>query len=130
MCTTPTLILVLLVFHEPSLRIHVDAMYRGSGFDEREIETIAVVGRHDGWSGISDVLKPSANEGGLRREHIRLGYETHGSEPTSSGSLKTVNSPSYSSFGVYSKSSISSLTISLLVIKYPCPSIIYDIIMI
>jgi hypothetical protein len=38
---------------------------------------------------------------------------------TSSASLKTVKGPSYSGFGVYSKSSISALTISRLVMRNP-----------
>lgn len=55
---------------------------------------------------------------------------TYNHQLTSSGSLKIVNSPSYSGFGVYSKSSMSSPTISRLVMRYPCPSIMYEIIMI
>lgn len=39
---------------------------------------------------------------------------------TSSGSLNTVKGPSYSGFGVNSKSSISSETISLFVMRKPC----------
>ena len=38
---------------------------------------------------------------------------------TSSGSLMTMKGPSYSGFGVYSKSSTSAPTTSLLVIRYP-----------
>lgn len=37
----------------------------------------------------------------------------------SSGSLNIINGPSYSGLGVYSKSSISSETISLFVIRNP-----------
>ena len=53
--------------------------------------------------------------------HIRM-YST------SSGSLWTVKGPSYSGLGVYSKCSTSAPTTSLLIRRYPCPSIMYDII--
>ena len=48
----------------------------------------------------------------------------------SSGSLKIINGPAYSGFGVYSKSLMSSEIISRFVIKNPWPSIIYEIIII
>ncbi|EDK44967.1 conserved hypothetical protein [Lodderomyces elongisporus NRRL YB-4239] len=47
----------------------------------------------------------------------------------SSGSLNIVKRPGYSGFGVYSKSAMSSEIISLLVMRKPSPSIIYEIIM-
>lgn len=125
---TPTFKLVFLVPLEPSFCVHIDAVYLCSGFDKGKIETVSVISSHDRWLGVSDVLEPFAYHRGLARDELDLSGSSH--LLTSSGSLKTVNSPSYSSFGVYSKSSMSSLTISLLVIKNPCPSIMYEIIII
>ena len=52
------------------------------------------------------------------------------SSARSSFSLKILNGPGYSGFGVYSKSLMSSETISRLMMRYPCPSIMYEIIII
>ena len=128
MSATAALEFIFLVPLETGFRVHIDAVNLGSRFDKGEIETVAVIRCHDGGLGIPDVLEPFTYHGGLATNELIFNGGI--GPPTSSASLKTVNSPSYSSFGVYSKSSMSSLTISLLVIKNPCPSIIYEIIII
>lgn len=124
-------------------------MHGRASEEEGEIERVAVVGRDDSRFGFSDVLKEATESSRLREGQGsgRTRREREREARTSSASLKIVNGPSYSGFGVYSKSSISALTISRLVMRNPCvrrrqlcscggerkqrtcPSIMYEIIM-
>ena len=117
----PTLVLSLSVGREPNLCCHGNAVVIGSGLDERPVEEVSVVRDHDVGLPFLHVLKETTQQ-----RHLE-GWGSH--DPgddviddvmiTSSGSLMTMNGPSYSGFGVYSKSSTSAPTTSRLVIRYP-----------
>jgi hypothetical protein len=61
----PTFVLVFVIWLEADLVIHADAVYLGSDVDEREVERVAVVGGHDGGTGLANMFKPSSNQSGL-----------------------------------------------------------------
>lgn len=98
--------------------IHVDTMYFSASFYERPIEEITVITDEYGGSGLLDMFKEAHNDIVLLTISMRVKKLTY-LELTSFASLKIVKGPSISGFGLYSKSSMSSLTISRFVIKYP-----------
>jgi hypothetical protein len=67
MNTTPTLELVLRVSSKTDLVEHADTVDVRSRLDEREVERVAVERRHDGRLDVSDVLKPSTDQSGLKK---------------------------------------------------------------
>jgi hypothetical protein len=70
MRTTPTLEFIFVIALEPRLGVHVDSVNFGSDFDKRKIETITVVGGHDCWLGIANVLEPLFDDGCLYRNGL------------------------------------------------------------
>jgi hypothetical protein len=128
MDTAARLILVLRVALKADLVEHAKAVERRPGIDIGEVETVAVERGHDGRPDLADVLEPALDRRFLRGRVSGRGCSGPGVsggwrittarlKRTSSASLKIVNGPSYSGLGVYSKSSISSLTISRLVMR-------------
>lgn len=65
MHAAPTLELVLRVFGEPDLFVHVDAVHGRARKEEREIERVSVVGRADGRLGLAEMLEEAADRCGL-----------------------------------------------------------------
>lgn len=63
--------LVLGVNLEPRLLVHVDAMGRRAGEEEREIERVTVVRGNDGGLSLADVLEEAPNRRGLQETSAR-----------------------------------------------------------
>lgn len=57
--------LLFLVLFESNFCIHIEAVDGCSSFDKWEIEKVSVIGGHNGWLGILDVLKPSLDHSRL-----------------------------------------------------------------
>lgn len=61
------LVLHLIIWAEPNLVVHADTVDLGPGVDERKVEAVTVIRRHDGRFRVPDMLKPSPNHTRLIR---------------------------------------------------------------
>jgi hypothetical protein len=52
---------------EPNLSVHIDPMYGSSRLYKGKIKRVSVIGSHDSWFCILNVLKPSSDNSGLNR---------------------------------------------------------------
>ena len=96
-------------------------MVTGPSLHKRPVEEVAVVSDDYIWPLLLKVVKEMTQKRNLGRGDHMTPYDVIINDVmiTSSGSLVTVKGPSYSGFGVYSKSSTSAPTTSRLVIRYP-----------
>lgn len=62
MGTGSAVVLSLIIDLEPNLAIHIDSVHRCSCIDEREIERITVVGRHDGRFDFAPMLEEASDQ--------------------------------------------------------------------
>jgi hypothetical protein len=100
---TSTLELFLLIFDEPDLLIHVDAVHGRPCEQEGKIERVSVVGSDHSRSRFSEMFKESSNRRSLERaggkkkssnqHEDRARVDSQG-ELTSSASLKMTKGPS------------------------------------